>query len=207
MGQKLPALQQAEEVSSMYQDIFLMAREISLERELLARKNEQLAFLNQLLTKASQTLDPAVILSSCAEDWRCCSTSSRARRLLDRKRRPDRGGTVPARQTCQNTRQAEWINHLLSVATRLGKNEVRGYQVSVLEHSNSNQDNPPELEELITLPLSLGPEPFGALVICSQEAVHPGTGPLAHPRLRRQPPGPGHAQQPGIPQNQGPGRP
>ena len=68
-GEKIArALEQAEEVSSMYQDIFLMAREISLERELLARKNEQLAFLNQLLTKASQTLDPSVILSNSAED-------------------------------------------------------------------------------------------------------------------------------------------
>ena len=46
-GEKIArALHQAEEVSSMYQDIFMMAREISLERELLARKNEQLAFLN-----------------------------------------------------------------------------------------------------------------------------------------------------------------
>ena len=37
----------------LYQDIFRMAQEISLERELMARKNEQLDFLNTVLTHAS----------------------------------------------------------------------------------------------------------------------------------------------------------
>ena len=165
------ALQQAEEVSSMYQDIFLMAREISLERELLARKNEQLAFLNQLLTKASQTLDPAVILSNCAEDFSL---------LLDVQSVlgvfwADTGGQTEAElflsDNLTQERQAEWINHLLNVATRLGENEIRGYQVSSFLPIESAQDNPPELEQIITLPLSLGTEPFGALIICSHEAA------------------------------------
>lgn len=168
------ALGQAEEVTSMYDDIFLMAREISLERELLARKNDQLAFLNQLLTRASQTLDPAVILAKCAEDlallldvravlgvfWAENEGQTEAELFLP--------GNLP------HDHQAGWINHLLSVATRLGKHEVRGYQVSVLELLESDPDNPPELAELITLPLSLGPEPFGALIICSQEASNLG---------------------------------
>ena len=40
------ALAQAEEISDLYRDIRIMTREITLERELLTRKNEQLAFLN-----------------------------------------------------------------------------------------------------------------------------------------------------------------
>ncbi len=164
------ALGQAEEVSSMYDDIFLMAREISLERELLARKNEQLAFLNQLLTRASQTLDPAAILTNCAEDFALLLDVSAVLAVFWAENDGQTEAELFLPGTFPHVRQTEWTNHLLSVATRLGKNEVRGYQVSVLELKESNHDNPPELEQLITLPLSLGPEPFGALVICSQEA-------------------------------------
>jgi diguanylate cyclase (GGDEF)-like protein len=164
------ALQQAEEVSSMYQDIFMMAREISLERELLARKNEQLAFLNQVLTRASQTLDPAVILSNSADDlgllldvrsvfgafWNAAEGQTEAELFLP--------------ENLPQARQEDWINHLLSVAARLSRDVIRGYQVSFLTHRQGIEDDAPELEQLVTLPLNVGPEPFGALVISSREA-------------------------------------
>lgn len=164
------ALQQAEEVSSMYQDIFMMAREISLERELLARKNEQLAFLNQVLTRASQTLDPTVILANSAEDlgllldvrsvygafWNAAEGQTEAELFLP--------------ENLPQARQEDWINHLLSVAARLSKDVIRGYQVSFLAPRDGIEDDAPELEQLVTLPLSVGPEPFGALIICSREA-------------------------------------
>jgi diguanylate cyclase (GGDEF)-like protein len=164
------ALQQAEEVSTMYQDIFLMAQEISLERELLARKNEQLAFLNQLLTKASQTLDPAVILSNCAEDLGLLLD---VRALLGVFWNDSEGQTEAELFLPENlppASQEEWIGHLLSVASRLGKDEVRGYQISFLQRRDGIDSAPPELEQLITQPLSVGAGTFGALVICSQEA-------------------------------------
>lgn len=170
-GEKIArALGQAEEVSSMYDDIFLMAREISLERELLARKNDQLAFLNQLLTRASQTLDPAVILANCAEDFALLLDVSAVLGVFWTENEGQTEAELFLPGSLPQTRQAEWINHLLSVATRLGRQEVRGYQVSALELKGHDPDTPPELEQLITLPLSLGPEPFGALVICSREA-------------------------------------
>lgn len=163
-------LNQAEEVSSMYQDIFMMAREISLERELLARKNEQLAFLNQLLTKASQTLDPAVILANSAEDLGL---------LLDVRSVQgvfwgDVGGQIEAElfipENLPQTLQEEWINHLLNVASRLVREEIRGYQVSFVKHREELEDSSPELDQLITHSLSLGAQPFGALIISSREA-------------------------------------
>ena len=164
------ALGQAEEVSNMYDDIFLMAREISLERELLARKNEQLAFLNQLLTKASQTLDPAVILANCAEDFGMLLDVGAVLGVFWAENDGQTEAELFLPGAMPHVQQAEWTNHLLSVATRLGKQEVRGYQVSALEIKECKPGNPPELEELITLPLTLGSEPFGALVICSQDA-------------------------------------
>ncbi|GAB6112150.1 GGDEF domain-containing protein [Desulfomicrobium salsuginis] len=164
------ALHQAEEVSSMYQDIFMMAREISLERELLARKNEQLAFLNQVLTRASQTLDPAVILSNSAEDldllldvrsvfgvfWNAAEGQTEAELFLP--------------ENLPQARQEDWVNHLLSVAGRLCRDAIRGYQVSFLTPREGIEGDAPELDQLVTIPLSVGPEPFGTLVICSREA-------------------------------------
>ncbi len=164
------ALQQAEEVSNMYDDIFLMAREISLERELLTRKNEQLAFLNQLLTRASQTLDPAVILATCAEDFAMLLDVGAVLGVFWAENEGQTEAELFLPGTLPHAEQAEWINHLLSVATRLGKQEVIGYQVSQLESKEYKTGIPPELEQLITLPLTLGSEPFGALVICSQDA-------------------------------------
>ena len=164
------ALRQAEEVSSMYQDIFLMAREISLERELLARKNEQLAFFNQLLTKASQTLDPAVILSNCAGDLALLLEVSAVLGVFWAENEGLTEAELFLPENLPPVRQGEWTNHLLSVAARLGKNEVRGYQVTVLQGIEGDQESTPELEQLITLPFSLGEEPFGALIICSREA-------------------------------------
>ena len=52
----------------LYQDIFRMAQEISLERELMARKNEQLDFLNTVFTYASLSLEPEHILQQAADD-------------------------------------------------------------------------------------------------------------------------------------------
>ena len=164
------ALQQAEEVSNMYDDIFHMAREISLERELLTRKNEQLAFLNQLLTRASQTLDPAVILANCSEDFAMLLDVGNVLGVFWAENEGQTEAELFLPGTLPHAQQAEWINHLLSVAARLGRQEVRGYQVSALELKDCKPGNPPELEELITLPLTLGSEPFGALVICSQDA-------------------------------------
>ena len=43
-------LHRANEIRSLYADIFRMTREIFLERELLARKTDQLLFLNQILS-------------------------------------------------------------------------------------------------------------------------------------------------------------
>lgn len=164
------ALQQAEEVSSMYQDIFLMAREISLERELLARKNEQLAFLNQVLTKASQTLDPAVILSNSAEDLGLLLDVRAVLGVFWGNTEGQTEAEIFLPENLPQQHQEEWINHLLSVAARLGGDYVRGYQVTFLEPAKGIAGTAPELEQIITQPLSVGDNLFGALVVCSNEA-------------------------------------
>lgn len=164
------ALQQAEEVSSMYQDIFMMAREISLERELLARKNEQLAFLNQVLTRASQTLDPAVILTNSAEDLGLLLDVRAVLGVFWNTAEGQTEAELFVPENLPQAQQEQWVNHLLSVGARLGRDVIRGYQVSFLGPRAGIEGDTPELEQLVTLPLTVGPDPFGALIICSREA-------------------------------------
>ena len=163
------ALAQAEEISDLYRDIRMMAREITLERELLTRKNEQLAFLNQLLTRASQSLDPAVVLSNCAGDLNLLFNVTHLMGVFWAEHDGQMEAELFLPENITGDLQERWINHLLSVARRYNAGDVRGYQVSFMAR-RENPETPPELEQLITQPLSTDGTVFGALVIGSDEA-------------------------------------
>ncbi len=163
------ALAQAEEISDLYRDIRMMAREITLERELLTRKNEQLAFLNQLLTRASQSLDPAVVLSNCAGDLNLLFNVTHLMGVFWAEHDGQMEAELFLPENITGDLQERWINHLLSVARRYNAGDVRGYQVSFMAR-RENPETPPELEQLVTQPLSTDGTVFGALVIGSDEA-------------------------------------
>lgn len=163
------ALMQAAEITDMYRDIRMMAREITLERELLTRKNEQLAFLNQLLTRASQTLDPALILSNCAEDLNLLFNVSHLMGVFWGEHDGQMEAEIFLPGNITGTMQEQWINHLLSVARRHATEDIHSYQVSFLAH-RKNPELPPEQEQLFTQTLRVDDTTFGALVIASDEA-------------------------------------
>ncbi len=161
-------LTQAEEVTALYHDIFMMAKEISLERELLARKNEQLSFLNQLLTTASQSLDPVDIISACATDLNLLLEVKSLFGICWDQDGEQVHAEIFLPGDLSKEYQEQWISHLLSVAKRYTETDVRGYQVSYL--ATAQGPVPPEYAQLITQPLLRGDTTFGVLVICSEEA-------------------------------------
>lgn len=163
------ALAQAEEISDMYQDIFLMAREISLERELLTRKNEQLAFFNRLLTRASSSLDPGIVIFNCAEDLSLLLEVRAVFGVFWTIQDDQVEAELFIPKSIDSEHREQWINHLLTVAQRYAKKRVYGYQVSLVP---ADQTPPlqPELDQLVTQPLVHGEQIFGALVISSKEA-------------------------------------
>lgn len=161
----------AEEVAVLYGDIFKMAQEISLERELLARKNEQLSFLNQILTTASKSLDPLHILGSCAQDLRMLVDVQTVLAVMWETEESHLHAELFMPEKSAPQTQELWTTHLLSVVQRFGKANVHGYQMSFLSQETPDNALPPELTQLITLPLSLGESVFGALIICSEEAA------------------------------------
>lgn len=161
-------LEQAAEVTALYHDIYMMAKEISLERELLARKNEQLTFLNQLLTTASHSLDPKAILSTCAKDLNLLLDVTSLFGICWNQDADQLHAELFLPSNLPKDLQEPWINHLLSGAKRFSGAEVQGYQVSFLE--NTPDQVTPELAQIITQPLVHDGLPFGMLLICSKEA-------------------------------------
>jgi diguanylate cyclase (GGDEF)-like protein len=165
------ALMQAAEIADMYRDIRMMAREITLERELLTRKNEQLAFLNQLLTRASQTLDPTLILANCAEDLNLLFPVNHLMGVFWGEHEGRMEAEIFLPENIADVLQEQWITHLLSVAGRYAVKDIHSYQISFLPARRKNSELPPEQDQIFTQPLrSVDGTVFGALVINSDEA-------------------------------------
>lgn len=163
----------ADEINHLYSDIFRMTREVLLERELLARKTDQLLFLNQMLSRASQSLDPGTILNRAKEDmnllfpvsalqavfWNPSATESIEAELLIS---PNTDGSV----------RQEWMDHLLENAVRLAAAPVKNFRLDLLPSSGSNTPlHGPEAEETVVMPLRTGYEYFGCLALCSPKGT------------------------------------
>jgi diguanylate cyclase (GGDEF)-like protein len=166
-------MHRAEEISRLYSDIFRMTREVLLERELLARKTDQLLFLNQILTRASQSLDPGTILNRAKEDmnllfpvsalqavfWNPAATQSIEAELLISP-----NATDASRQ--------QWMDHLLENAVRLAAAPVKNFRLDLLPQNGSSAElHGPDDGETVVMPLRTGYEYFGCLALCSPKGT------------------------------------
>ncbi|MBN2141265.1 MAG: sensor domain-containing diguanylate cyclase [Desulfovibrionaceae bacterium] len=166
------ALFRAKEVSSLYADIYRMTREIFLERELLARKSEQLEFLNRILAGASQSLDAASILSRAREDLAMLIPVSQLNAAFWRKGQDT--GLLEAEiflssKMPHKARQA-WVDMLLGQVAALA-GPVGGFQTCFLDPAGRPGENcAPSEGRVMVLPLASGEETFGCLVmLCEQD--------------------------------------
>ena len=171
-------LEQLREMFRISEDMRNMAKEITLERELLVRKNEELAFLNGVLRNASATLEIHQVLSAylhavttlvpvhqaAAVLWESTGNGLEADFLLPHG--------IPELQE-------QWINHLGRVMERLGGGIATAFRREILEWGEPLQ-HPPHKAELFTQALQTTQGgTFGALVLCTQ-----GVHTLGRDRLR-----------------------
>ncbi len=166
------ALFRAKEVTSLYSDIYRMTEEVLLERELLTRKTDQLMFLNKIMTSASESLETASILSSVSEDLKMLLPVKTIQAVFWH-RQDDTGpfdvemfvksGMAPAMEN-------QWIELLLDNAVNMGGGPVNNFQVTHLDSENNIQALSPEQGRVASLPLSVGHENFGCLLLlCDQD--------------------------------------
>ena len=167
----------AKEVTSMYSDIYRMTEEIMLERELLARKTDQLLFLNKILASATESLDPSTILLNAKETlglvlpvkmlnavfWSHQSDSDVAdvEVFLNGKMAPET--------------ESVWVEHLLASATDMGSGPVNGFHVL---HTDSKRRPEyklkPDEGRLVTMPLTAGQQTFGCLALLCEPGYRLG---------------------------------
>jgi len=165
----------AKEVTSMYSDIYRMTEEIMLERELLARKTDQLLFLNKILASATESLDTGTILSNAkntlglllpikmlhAAFWDSESESADVDIFLNGKMPPEV--------------ESAWVEHIMSSAASMGSGPVGGFQI---EHSDTTRRVEytlmPDAGKLVTMPLTAGAETFGCLVLLCEASYRLG---------------------------------
>lgn len=166
----------AAEIRSLYADIVRMTREIFLERELLTRKTDQLVFFNRILSRASESLDPAVILARAREDMGLLFPVRAIQAVFWEA--GEGGGVDCSLCLCRSepaVREA-WVEFLLEAATRLSGHSVAAYQPeeTVCEGRQESPLGPPEPGTTVLLPLRAGRETFGCLALSATEPVRLG---------------------------------
>lgn len=170
------AVFRAKEVRGLYDDIFNMTREIMLERELLARKTDQILFLNTVLTRASQSLEPGMILSNAREDL---SLLFPVHGLQGVFWQPGEGGRLEAELfltpgSDQRGRQL-WMEYLLASAAQLAGGPVEAFTVEQLPHASPRAALPePDSQTAMLLPLKVAGSAFGCLAIAKDKSLRPG---------------------------------
>ncbi|EHJ46944.1 diguanylate cyclase with GAF sensor [Solidesulfovibrio carbinoliphilus subsp. oakridgensis] len=156
----------AKEVKSLYDDIFRMTREIMLERELLARKTDLVLFLNRILTRATESLDPTVILDNAREDLELLLPM---RGLLGILWQPGDSGALEAELFLEpemdHDTERHWTEQLLRQAAKLAGKPMQSYRTTFLDGCPGREpvDVPRTVEEVISLPLRAGGQTFGLL--------------------------------------------
>jgi diguanylate cyclase (GGDEF)-like protein len=158
----------AKEVKSLYDDIFRMTREIMLERELLARKTDLVLFLNRILTRATESLDPTVILDHAREDLELLLPMKGLMGLFWQQ---GDSGALEAElflePDMEHEAERHWTEELLRQGAKMAGKAMQSYQTTFLEGGSDRElvGIPQSPEEVISLPLRAGGQVFGVLAL------------------------------------------
>lgn len=169
----LTALRRAVETRNVHQDILRMTREILLERELLARKNDLLSFVVTFLTRTSESLDIPAILTNACEGFGKLLPVTGLHAILWA---PPPAGGAPHPVDAElflsapqhSSEQAAWTGLLLESARRLTRHEVSGYRTVRLDHAEPA--SAPAPGKVMMLPLGSGKDAFGSIGIALSES-------------------------------------
>ncbi len=167
------AVFRAKEVTSMYSDIYRMTEEILLERELLARKTDQLMFLNRILASATESLDPTTILLN-AKETLSLVLPVKLLHAVFWTHQPESevadveiflNGTMPPDV------ESIWVDHLTGNATEMGCGTINGFQIVRVDSTRRPEfSQTPRDGRLVTMPLMAGQETFGCLsLLCEPD--------------------------------------
>ncbi|MUM77376.1 diguanylate cyclase [Pseudodesulfovibrio sp. F-1] len=162
------AVFRAREVTSMYSDIYRMTEEILLERELLARKTDQLMFLNRILASATESLDPATILLNAKDTLGLVLPVRLLHAVFWTRQRDSEVADVEMFLNGKTTPETEsqWVEFLMAAAVEKGGGPINGFTVMHTDPARRPEFSlSPGDGKVVTMPLVAAHETFGALVL------------------------------------------
>jgi len=166
-------LERATEIKSLYGDIYRMTQEIYLERELLARKNEQLSFINTFVSHTAESLDAAEILARACQDLNGLFPVQLVQGAVWSR---DHKGEVEAElylsQAMDSQVRELWVEFITESADKLIESPVTNYTITLLDapaDCDAHADYSPKKGRVAIIPLNSGQETFGCLVLLAAE--------------------------------------
>lgn len=163
------SLKKASDVHDLFDDIMRMTREISLEREILARKADAWMFLNRIMTRAVESLNPVTILNNAREDLNLLLPVRAMQGIFWQKTgRKAVEAEIFLAFHKDPAIQDKWLELHLDKAKTISGRQVRGFQLTYLMDSESGDevaDLRPEENKTVALPLKAGGEHFGCLTL------------------------------------------
>ncbi len=153
----------------LYEDIYHMAREISLEREILSRKSSQLSFINRILTKAAQTLDIRKIMAMADSEFREILQNRCTMGIFWESSEEIIQGSLYIPNFALPEEENKWIGHLLDATKKISGEEIQNYKVDYFGESPVKLGYP-QPEKLIMIPLKSGNEYYGIIILIADDA-------------------------------------
>lgn len=165
----------AVEIQELYTDLHLMAKEISLDRELLARKNVQLEFLNRILTRSSSSLNVEEILSIARQEFsEFTQASGLAAIFWKNNEQKELSAEMYLPVIEDRDHASKWKEALLTVPGRFTQREVSSYkEISISRKFNVITGDPNPLRQLL-IPLFINNKAFGAIMVIAENNLKLG---------------------------------
>jgi len=167
---------QACESQGIYKDLYHMAREICLEREILSRQADLLQFFNKMLTRASFSLDPVEILHQAHEDLRILLEVKSVEAVFWQKNQAQEvEAELFIHEHDGKVTQDLLIQYLLEHAAKHAGEKVTGFHVNFMSRIESMRNlSTLQDEDMLTLPLRFGGQSFGCISIASERIARLG---------------------------------
>ncbi|SMP71015.1 diguanylate cyclase (GGDEF) domain-containing protein [Desulfonatronum zhilinae] len=165
-----------QESQGLYKDLYHMAREICLEREILSRQADLLQFFNKILTNASFSLDPVEILHQAHQDLQILLPVKGVDAIFwHTGAEQQMEAELFIHEYSGKTIQGKMIEFLLENAAKHAEEPIENYHVNFMSKMDSGDElKKINSKDILVLPLRFGGKSFGCVSIVSEKIARLG---------------------------------
>lgn len=159
------------ESRGLYKDLYHMAQEICLEREILSRQADLLQFFNKILTNATFSLDPVEILHQAHEDLRILLPVKSVDAIFwQANKNLEMEAELFIHEHTSKSVQEWMIQLMLTHAAKHAEEKIAGFHVNFMSKiQGMGEIREGCAEDVLILPLRFGGKSFGCISIASEK--------------------------------------